>query len=1362
MKQKRKVKSLIFQKKDFNEGLLSALLLILWVVLCLCSATLMTTTSVWAAWLWKPLKDITYSWMDDKVEVLYNLQFSMPNNLSGVVGEMYTVNNNDFYITSTPLTVNLSNTITKNVVDTWLYSNILWWAGNIVKSKNITIIWWSSNKIWSSNDNAVILWWVWDEIRSSTAGHVPSVIVWWNHNTIYDNGNWSAIIWWESNSIWASVSNSFILWWKSNNANANNVIIWWSGVTADTWNVFVFSNVWTFKPKTSKAFYLNAERWLWINRSSAGKWVTVNGPVRFGEIKITNPSAYPCNSSSTGNYWVIWFWNVDWRGCLVWCTASSAVDGKWDLLDRWKDCQKSCDNNSSYCSEKRLEPIVEPVHYLSYCTTWMWVDTGHASPCTPVWDKIENVVFETSLIDAADTVQCPANAANKCIYQCDTGYHLRGDETGKFPSYKNPVPKCFKDCDLKTILWAEWAATWNNWVITHNDTVIAYNKQVVPCSYHKYTPQLSTYPDYLDNGYGTKWDRNYIWMDNKRKYELPETCTNNAHQQTLVCVDWKMFIAKTTGNGKEPTSVLATSWWTLGDSYLWYAHSGYIYMTCATSGYKCDLGQYDLDENYIRGTLEDTWVITTPSNPHDRNTVNWTRWIYKLCKDYIVDNTGMGCVEDVFKNQQWDNRAYDKHYEFKGCMATYHPTTRTGDLAVDPRICRQECSVTKEGRKLTVYDQQSITLYKEKNKDCSINSWNDVCEHHTFKCVDGRWEDEELLSQYPKVSCYQKWEACVGFNVTPETYAAHNQISIYSWCHKWTAFPETFINWTYTTKWDGTNHWYIKSGYVDIQDPCIDWWHHYKLVWCVNCRHANHDQFCDESVENVEFDYYCSPISNWTVAGYKYWQWNLTKYNWTTWDFKYHGTCDFYCDDGYYKNGDSCTENPTITCPAKPTWEVVEEETRIYSNQVQYRYAVYETNTQGVLKLKSTTNWCFRECVSGYHRVNKACEKNYQYRSCIWTFPLNAQKVWSTSHYGLTPKEYEYNPDGWDCAFKCKTNYSWNGYACVYDDRGCGKCNHVVQFDGNWGEVSGPTTKEVVCDQKLIMPDATRSCHRLKWWSGQGSLKQKWDQVKIDSNLTFRAEWDYDATLCEYTCGGSAPTSSDVDISKKKAYKAGMQWNHVNETPRSTVLDACQWRCNTWLNWNGGLWCDLKKCAGWILPPSEWATVWPREYRWITDDDERKWTTFDWKDEWFRDPNVCEWRCSRNWESYTDSHWVQRCTKQVFATCSKTEKWGCEVDWNNDVDEDGYATSVDHKEVKDSAWNVIWWTWTCKWSPSWEDAEDCHICNGPDYKERIDADWNWHCVRCNSCAKNGFPYCFPIDFSSTCDEYDYLYNYYWD
>ena len=38
---------------------------------------------------------------------------------------------------------------------------------------------------------------------------------------------------------------------------------------------------------------------------------------------------------------------------------------------------------------------------------------------------------------------------------------------------------------------------------------------------------------------------------------------------------------------------------------------------------------------------------------------------------------------------------------------------------------------------------------------------------------------------------------------------------------------------------------------------------------------------------------------------------------------------------------------------------------------------------------------------------------------------------------------------------------------------------------------------------------------------------------------------------------------------------------------------------------------------------------------------------------------------------------------------------------------------------------------------------------------------NWYkingdvCTKCNNCAKNGFPYCFPIDFNPTCKESDY-------
>jgi hypothetical protein len=80
------------------------------------------------------------------------------------------------------------------------------------------------------------------------------------------------------------------------------------------------------------------------------------------------------------------------------------------------------------------------------------VDVSNASPCTPVWDQIENVVYETTLIDAADVNQCPANAANKCIYQCNSGYHLTGDTTGRFPGNTAPIEKCFSDCNLVELL----------------------------------------------------------------------------------------------------------------------------------------------------------------------------------------------------------------------------------------------------------------------------------------------------------------------------------------------------------------------------------------------------------------------------------------------------------------------------------------------------------------------------------------------------------------------------------------------------------------------------------------------------------------------------------------------------------------------------------------------------------------------------------------------------------------------------------------------------------------------------------------------------------------------------------------------
>ena len=1343
MKQKRKVKSLLPQWNESKTFLMLSLL-ILWLVLCLWSLSLLTTSSVWA--IWKDINKVSYSWLDDVTEVLYHMDLADPKQLDKKVGEMYYKTSEwTFYIAWPSMVMNSEKPLAsqKNEIGNDNFSNILWWAWDKVYSDNVTVIWGSSISVAASNDDAVVLWWEWNKIIWNGWSD-PVIMIWWSDNTIKDGHDGDAIIWWSHNTIESSVSNSFILWWNTNTVSANNVIVWGSNVTVDAWidNVFVYSSDWSFKPNKAKTFYLNVANWLWVNMGSNKPWLSVKWPVRFGNLDISEA----CDDDSL---WVIWMWDK----CLVGCTTKSKAKkvngkGKWELLDRWKICQDVCEINAERCYNE-MEKLEEPDPYTSYCSEG--VDTSNASPCTPVWNSYNNVVFETSLIDA--DVACPTSAPNKCIYQCDKWYHLRYDETGKFPSNKNPNLKCFKDCNLVELLWREeWKSVWNNWVITHNDTVVAYNKDSVACSYHKYTPPLPTYSDYLDNGYGTKWDRRgWIGQDiNNRRYLLPETCTNNAHEQNLVCVNWELFI--TNKDKKTASTILATKGWTLWDSYLWYEHNGYIYKTCKTTDYSCDLWQYDLSEKYIRETLEDEGMTYSPK---DRNTIFWTRWKYKLCLDY--KSNWMWCDVNVLtssKNNAWDPNVYDNHYEFKWCMDKYHLTTRTGDLAVDPRICRKECSLSIAGTK-PVWDQQSITLYKESNKDCSVNNdWKDVCEHHTFQCIDGKWTDEELLPQYTKVSCYQKWEACAGYNVTPETYAAHNKISIYKRCHKWTAFPETNINWTYTTIWDEANHWYLKKQYENIQDPCIDWWDHYKLDWCVNCHHATNDQYCDEDVENVEFDGYCSPVSNWTAVGYKYRQWNLTRYNWSTSNWTNQGKCEFYCDEGYYKDWSSCSQNPTMRSPTKPTWEKVDEETRISNHKIEYRYTVYRTNSVGVLEKVSSTNRWFRDCESGYHRVNQACERIIKSRSCMWTKPLNSTMVWGTTHYGFAPKEYGYDENGWDCAFKCNVGYSWNGYACIYDGWNCDVCNHRVTFDWNEWIVAWPSERDVVCGEKLIMPDATRDCYRFNWWSGMGSLKKKWDQVEIKYNLTFRADWTYDAKLCSYTCGLPAPTSTDVEMSTKKVEGPNLTWKHVNETPRSTALNACEWRCNEWLDWDGNLGCKNKECAKWNLPSNmKWVVRWPVNYRWTTDSDVRKWKI------WSSYPlQACEWACDDDYEHYTDKNWVKRCTRTVNASCSLTERYGCEVDWNTNVDDDGYSESTDHKAVK--KWSeVIGWTWTCKWSPSWEDR-DCHICNFEEgYKERMDADWNRECVKCNNCAKNGFPYCFPIDFSDSCDESDYYYNY---
>ena len=253
----------------------------------------MTTMVVWASSAWTD-STLSYSWVDDKVEVLYDLKFARPTNLKERVGWLFTKSNNDFYIKtkkSFPLVVNTEDFSSNNEVATWLYSNILWWSNNkILSGNNITIIWWEWLKVEWKNDNSVILWWKNNILEGWS--WAPSVMVWWERNSIKSNHNWVVVVGWNNQTVGENAENVVLIGWSNITVgnNVKNVIAWWKNISINESDVFVLSNDGSsFSPDTWNAFYLNVEEWLWVNVNAPGSyWLGLSGS-SFHSIEYIRP-----------------------------------------------------------------------------------------------------------------------------------------------------------------------------------------------------------------------------------------------------------------------------------------------------------------------------------------------------------------------------------------------------------------------------------------------------------------------------------------------------------------------------------------------------------------------------------------------------------------------------------------------------------------------------------------------------------------------------------------------------------------------------------------------------------------------------------------------------------------------------------------------------------------------------------------------------------------------------------------------------------------------------------------------------------------------------------------------------------------
>jgi len=705
MKQKRKVKNLLQEKEVTTSNILTAFLFMLSWILCLWAIAIFSLSKVSLAEQVyvnpQDVQQLEYVWVTDKTETLYEVKFVNPIKISEDIHSIK-LKWTSVYISPKPVIVNPKSTETSNdmiypsnKVSTDVYSNILWWMGNTVNSKNVTIIAWEWNTVNPSNENATLLWWKGNTLDGNVGK--SAVMLGWEWNKIVNKNEWDVIVWWKKNEIWWWASYANILWWRDNTINWRRAIVWWINITVagNEEDVFVFNNdntkninISSTDPKdTSDTFYLSVSEWLWINTSTTTKGVEVKWWVGFGAININKI----CDDSTL---WVQWIWN----GCLVWCTKKSKWHW-WELLDYGEKCRAECAKNGK-CIDTSVpyEDVVENVEWV--CVEWV-ANTRQAVQCDGAWAEklFYNAVFETTLIDARDTwVKCPSEGwdqsliNNRCVFQCEPGTHLTRD-TSRLELWIDLWVGCFKDCTL------------DGKTIKHNETITGYNVSEVFCANDAGNP-VST-----------------------------ETCGPNTadeqkssvhHREVLLCVDGKFYLNR-------DKAVLVND--VTSDS----AHI-FDKKSCELKQYRCktDDDNYNLTIQRLRLESGKPRLLITPSTylPQYRDYVTpyedqineyvssrrildaddrsqpfgWmSRWRYELCIDFdgeSVTNDNEQCARVVTPASP-----AEKNYHYKLISCSDDGSTKYRTWAVHPYECRPVYTLT--------YDTDTNAQFPSNNEHSS-------------------------------------------------------------------------------------------------------------------------------------------------------------------------------------------------------------------------------------------------------------------------------------------------------------------------------------------------------------------------------------------------------------------------------------------------------------------------------------------------------------------------------------------------------------------------------------------------------------------------------------------------------------------
>ena len=1085
MKQKRKVKSLNSSKHE-NWWLLATLLLLLWWVLCFWAVSLFTSS----VWVEASSQEYTYKWIDDKVEVIFDLSFAPKNNLRKVVTNMYLTTGGTFYMSGKVANSSNTSVIPASATNT----NLLWGDSTNIASKNVTVIWWKNNDIQQWNPSAAVLGWEWNKVLPGDNSKYGVVLLWWSGNEIWGSQDGNAVVGWNKNKIENNVKNSYILWWENNliKANTNNAIVWWKGVTVN-WlsNIFVFSDG-SFAPQWSNAFYLDVFNGVSFWSTYYKWWVSSNWPVSFWKIGSA--------TCTTDNLWVQWILDDD--GCLVWCTKVSRDNGgKWELIDHWDACEQNCQWKPN-CMVHIETPDPVP-DYTSKCTVWN-VDTGHSYHCASnLLNNYKNVLFETELIDSTTPCPDPNDKENKCVFRCEPNYHLTWDK-----AWGTNIQKCYADCVLP---WEPWT------VYKHNEVITWYSVAETSCSNSAWSHKTcKDYKAKLVCNNGEWWVANNAGKAQTKNTIYTEwTCTLNQYR-----CNWTYNLSQEDILSTTYIKDTMSSWnWSNTDRARSSTNAKrWIYEVCIdydpvpdnpmVNGESCT----NIDPHHYKLVGCRPWYATWTTHPYecrekcsfdgkdhyyaDGRTINAYMEEQRTCGE-VCRVTQITCHDGQW-TEGWNTYTQDacKVNPFNCPWYSVSPATAGNNASTSSYL---ECETLKAGATNTDNCVSSGMMYKLNwcAANYHHNSARTACESNTRRVwcdptgvvpwygeeVDtylvtqtwqGAWDDDDAWSTRAKctTSCDDEhhgeaW-SCED-NCTPNSCSDHTETSKsiehgsysectiqYSDCTYW-ATKYKFLNSCESPyEWDGTSckepitctpdscNGYTETsksithgnyGYCDIvNDDCTDWWRRYKFLNSCESPYVWSGGSCVQPIT-------CTPNScsdhtetSKSIAHGSYSECTIQYSDCSNWATKYKFLNS--CESPYVWSGGSCVQPET--CTPNSCSDHTETSKSIEHGSYSYCDIVNDDCTGWWRRYKF-----LNDCVTNYTWNGTSCEANTRDTASCGSAPSHS--TWAKSTYKQTWNGSSWTPSSKpdstcvstssstiDCSFKC----TWD-YKCNSDNTAC-------------------------------------------------------------------------------------------------------------------------------------------------------------------------------------------------------------------------------------------------------------------------------------------------------------------------------------